>query len=218
MASLDEAFSSNFLDPETNSLRIINKAPEAITIPEDAASTLVKQFKESKEQCTTLQQQLSHASEWISTVFSTWNEVSKKYCDLHSYLQTMPGYLASPDNMDTWATMFIDFKKQGDDILNVAIKDVAAFVEQKTKDLTISKKNLENMCEFFEIMQKETHPALERLFSVNCACPVCYDKPINICNVPCGHTCCEECHKKMKSLCPMCNMHIKESVKIYYSV
>jgi hypothetical protein len=225
MASLQEAFGSltgsgipmNIPVDSRLGIRSQNP-PEAIEIPEGTASTLAKQFRESKEQCAWIQQELSQALSWTSIVHTTWNEISTKVHDLHSYFQTMPGYMPSPDTLNTWLDVFTEFKKQGDDIIDATSTEVSTLVEQKTKDLAISKKNMEHMCALFDIVQKETQPLIDRLFSINCTCPVCYDKPINVCNVPCGHTCCTDCHEKMKTTCPICNMNIRESVKIYYSV
>jgi hypothetical protein len=53
-------------------------------------------------------------------------------------------------------------------------------------------------------------------------CPICFENEINMCAIPCGHTCCNECiiqsirfHNARVSKCLSCRNNINEYIKIY---
>ena len=46
-------------------------------------------------------------------------------------------------------------------------------------------------------------------------CTICYESPIEVTLVPCGHQCiCERCSKKMGQ-CPMCRVRIEQRVRFF---
>ena len=55
-------------------------------------------------------------------------------------------------------------------------------------------------------------------------CPICFENEINMCAIPCGHTCCNECvmqsynfNNNLKK-CMGCRNNIKEYIKIFFSL
>lgn len=53
-------------------------------------------------------------------------------------------------------------------------------------------------------------------------CPICFEKEINMCAIPCGHTCCNDCiiqsikyHNARVSKCLNCRNPINEYIKFY---
>jgi hypothetical protein len=53
-------------------------------------------------------------------------------------------------------------------------------------------------------------------------CPICFENEINMCSVPCGHTCCNECiiqsikyHNSRVTKCLNCRNPINEYIKFY---
>lgn len=53
-------------------------------------------------------------------------------------------------------------------------------------------------------------------------CPICFENEINMCAIPCGHTCCNECiiqsirfHNARVSKCLSCRNTINEYIKMY---
>ena len=56
-------------------------------------------------------------------------------------------------------------------------------------------------------------------------CPICFENEINMCAIPCGHTCCNECimhsikyHNSGLSKCLSCRNTLKEYIKMYISL
>ena len=55
-------------------------------------------------------------------------------------------------------------------------------------------------------------------------CPICFENEINMCAIPCGHTCCNECvlqahnFNNNRKKCLNCRNNIKEYIKIYFSL
>ncbi|NBX51604.1 hypothetical protein EBT25_17145 [bacterium] len=46
-------------------------------------------------------------------------------------------------------------------------------------------------------------------------CPICFDKEVNMCIVPCGHTICSGCSRKLHGRCPTCRGYVREMVKMF---
>jgi hypothetical protein len=49
------------------------------------------------------------------------------------------------------------------------------------------------------------------------ACPICFDKDVDTCNVPCGHTLCATCSERTSGRCWTCRMTVRETVKLFFS-
>ena len=48
------------------------------------------------------------------------------------------------------------------------------------------------------------------------ACPICYDRRVNIAITPCGHTLCKQCTDELPTKqCPMCSKDITNTQAIY---
>ena len=65
---------------------------------------------------------------------------------------------------------------------------------------------------------KETEPDTSFLDANEdiASCPICYDRRVNICLTPCGHTLCKQCTNELpNSLCPMCSKRISHQQPIY---
>lgn len=48
-------------------------------------------------------------------------------------------------------------------------------------------------------------------------CSVCFQEPVGIVSIPCGHTFCVTCGSKQITTCYICRVGVKERVKIYFS-
>jgi hypothetical protein len=53
-------------------------------------------------------------------------------------------------------------------------------------------------------------------------CPICFENEINMCAIPCGHTCCNECvmqsmkyHNTKITKCLNCRNTLKEYIKLF---
>lgn len=51
-------------------------------------------------------------------------------------------------------------------------------------------------------------------------CPVCFDREVDTCCVPCGHTVCTRCSSRMpqRAPCPTCRAQVCERIRVYFSV
>ena len=49
------------------------------------------------------------------------------------------------------------------------------------------------------------------------SCPICFDKDVDTCNVPCGHTLCAICSERTSGRCSTCRMTVRETVKLFFS-
>ena len=55
--------------------------------------------------------------------------------------------------------------------------------------------------------------------NVGNTCSMCYSSNVNVYFDPCGHTCCEECSKKLPDIdkrCILCRANIRDINKLYY--
>lgn len=48
-------------------------------------------------------------------------------------------------------------------------------------------------------------------------CSVCFQEPVGIVSIPCGHTFCVTCGSKQITTCYICRVAVKERIKIYFS-
>lgn len=49
-------------------------------------------------------------------------------------------------------------------------------------------------------------------------CPVCIERPVNMCLAPCGHTFCDTCTgRDMRFSCPVCRTTIKSKQKLFFT-
>lgn len=50
-------------------------------------------------------------------------------------------------------------------------------------------------------------------------CPICFEREVDTCCVPCGHTLCEECSKRMASnVCGTCRNRVSNHVRLFFSL
>ena len=50
---------------------------------------------------------------------------------------------------------------------------------------------------------------------VNYCCKICFDKPIEIACMPCGHMFCKQCFKTNNKFCHLCRQDIKDTLKVF---
>jgi hypothetical protein len=48
-------------------------------------------------------------------------------------------------------------------------------------------------------------------------CPICLNEPVGCANVPCGHTTCASCSKRLLSECSICRAKVRDRMKIYFT-
>jgi hypothetical protein len=49
-------------------------------------------------------------------------------------------------------------------------------------------------------------------------CPICYEKEVNRCCVPCGHTLCSTCSDKAGTSCVTCRALVDKTIPLYFSI
>jgi hypothetical protein len=83
---------------------------------------------------------------------------------------------------------------------------IQARLEDAHKNLTATKTKLRLL---------STMCSLNRHISLGHACPICYDKEVDVYCDPCGHTFCEKCIKSQ--FCYLCRIKIKKIGKLYFT-
>jgi hypothetical protein len=48
-------------------------------------------------------------------------------------------------------------------------------------------------------------------------CVVCINEPVNHVFVPCGHTFCGQCTKRLTAVCFICRTEIRQKMRIYFN-
>ena len=48
-------------------------------------------------------------------------------------------------------------------------------------------------------------------------CAVCFQEPVRLVSIPCGHTFCVSCGSKQLTTCYICRIPVKDRIKIYFS-
>lgn len=51
----------------------------------------------------------------------------------------------------------------------------------------------------------------------NNICPICFNKEIEYCVYPCGHTLCVDCHKRIVDKCFICRRYCDDIIQLYFS-
>jgi hypothetical protein len=101
------------------------------------------------------------------------------------------------------------------------LESLEKYVELAYKDLEI-KTHFENCLNYFKrIYVLHDHMRFINGVQDNGAvpmCTICFEHPINICIVPCGHTFCSECTlNQIRFQCAVCRTNIISKQKIFFN-
>jgi len=100
-------------------------------------------------------------------------------------------------------------------ISNYYIKFIFKLNDQLDEEKIINN-NLREQLKNERIINNNLREQLENLQNkeITIKCPICYDKDLSICCIPCGHTYCYKCIINTKN-CHICRTEIKRTNKIY---
>lgn len=226
MASLDEAFDrfpySNEQASEETHPPQKRIAAEDVNIDPDTSHVLLEGFKDAKSRCASLQQELTATQGFVDNAYKQWTTLTKAYAELVTILRDAE-VPAGPEDEDSNAmdTHFKSFQDTVEKILHATSIRAAEKIADRAKDLASLRGKLDAMLKLFECIKNEsdTDTSITTCFSTNCLCPVCYDRPIATCNIPCGHTQCTQCQQRQRqrSRCPMCSTDVRDVVRLYFS-
>jgi len=105
---------------------------------------------------------------------------------------------------------FFDCKK-----INDVIIELESYKNQKMEDMkVVSAKYNDAIKKVKNIFNNELTDSLKGIFKSEC--PICYDKSVEVCINPCGHTFCKECASKI-TVCAICRGSIRSQIKIISS-
>lgn len=219
MAELCDAFPDLFpTETLEDALPILNRATDD---PAGFAKTLVDAFVDGKARTMSQQEELRSIGAWIDGAIERWTDLCDRAADIQAWIRAAPHGVEPPDLGDMAQTCDA-FKRAGNDAKDLAS---AKATEAMTK---------------IECKREETRETLDRLYKfmghavgamadsgedggtgydIDATCPVCYEKPVEVCLVPCGHTVCQVCsfHSNLRVNCPVCRMAVRERVRIYFS-
>lgn len=93
--------------------------------------------------------------------------------------------------------------------LSFAFKDMA--IESQYKQLLFLYQKHMALREAIQIFKTGSQLASEPL------CPICITEPVGMAIVPCGHTFCQTCAKRMMTECGVCRGRVRDRLKLYFS-
>lgn len=151
--------------------------------------------------------------------FTSFTEISTKFKDLQNQLIAL---ISSeiPENTDL-LDMFITSRTTTEKTLASIELAFNASLEKKISTLRDHlNHNYQNRAELMKFMSEgvQTIRELEGAAKKANPCGICYDKEVDTCIVPCGHTFCSGCTTNMGSSCACCRTNIEKSVKMYLSL
>lgn len=96
--------------------------------------------------------------------------------------------------------------------INEIIVELESYKTQKMEDMmVITAKYNDAIKKVKNIFDNELSDSLKGVFKSEC--PICYDKSIEVCINPCGHTFCKDCASKITT-CAICRGYITSKIKI----
>jgi hypothetical protein len=147
----------------------------------------------------------------------------------HNYMLSMSKI--TPEIYDTLMKYKHDLHEQEERIRGIMIEELTFSLKECKEDLEINLANMNKFREFVSIGLKSlvSTDKIKQHF-----CPICLEKEVDKCIVPCGHTFCEGCiNKSMGSLgsmtvwhsdtqttvgkCPTCRGNIEKTIPFFLS-
>jgi hypothetical protein len=165
-------------------------------------------------------------------------KLKKEYNDLHKQREYFYNYqnniynshlnildiIKTNDNKDNLNELLINYNSLTKDIYNDWY--ISTFEPQKKKmemDIEINENTLIKFRRMFINIINKLINNNDDVINKK-MCPICFDNEIDMCSVPCGHTCCNKCvissrgnYNNYKK-CLNCRNDITEYIKIYFLI
>lgn len=205
-SSFDDAYK---LDEPGNFLSLESKETQDNFTAEKLLNdynTLNEKLKNNLNDIKYLEQKKQDILKYKSNVYVNHQDIMiKLYNDksieelndtLRKYIELLKTYV------DDWINNYYNQKKESlDNEITIQEDELAAFRKLFINTTT-------------EIIKTEkTHKNI---------CPICFENEINMCSIPCGHTCCSECiaqsirfHNSRVTKCLNCRNTITDYIKMY---
>lgn len=84
-----------------------------------------------------------------------------------------------------------------------------------TDELQYAETNLAVLRDYLSLSVKSLIPEGQAKANM---CPICYEKEVNRCCVPCGHTVCSGCAAQGGSECMTCRTHLDKTIPLFFSI
>jgi hypothetical protein len=155
-------------------------------------------IKEFSDNFKDIKQKLSNIEVVIVDLESKREELLSKYEKVTKILSEFFGF---SENMD----MFSIIKKTTFDMISKL--ELEKYYEERT-----------NLLNHYKVAVPLLNQVKDEFFknsSTISNCPICYEKNITYVMIPCGHTLCEDCKKKIISNCFVCRTPVSKINKIF---
>lgn len=186
---------SNLIQPLRLADRSANEESESVNMDCDSILKFCNEYKDHKTKLDSISKELSVINDNKKILNTNLETIQKSLYEIMKLART-------DDNITKlFKTVCDDIYTIHQETLKIVIENEPELLAEQLKvsDYIHSSINLLNLAKK-EIMEDKKEDELTRL-----SCPVCYEKEVNTVYVPCGHTICMSCCKKVKgSSCIIC--------------
>lgn len=206
----------NTLPVYENSMAI-SQRPPSVTL--DTLSINAKHIVDTMRSLTaTIKRQTEDKDALLARVKSFTGGVSKFKDAQHKLISIIFGEI--PENKEL-LELLLESRMNTEKVLEQIDSVINANLQKKISVLNEHLEyNYQNRAELIKFMSESVRSVRELNGELNKpnTCGVCYDKEVNTCLVPCGHTFCGNCTENMKDTCAMCSGKVERSVRMFLSI
>lgn len=154
----------------------------------------------------------------LDTIIDSLTEKNKSLCESH---------LDITKNLihEELAPEFTKLYNEYDTLKNKLIAEAIEKKNNKIMDLMNEIHDFEAELSAIRSVATQIDNGLEESDKNKNCCPICFEREVNICINPCGHTICSECNKvsgqnmgRQFGKCPTCRGTVTSFIKIFFSV
>ena len=191
-------------------------------------------YKENVSIVNHIESSLKEAKEWLDSILSKEDtnpsQLFKKNINMiiESWIETMTQLDKNEELLKKKLIEIQSIQKKVEvmqllpltDKLIPVLESLEKYIESAYKELELKKYFedcintykrvyvLQNLMSYIRVTNPSTTLPL---------CPVCFDGPINMCLIPCGHTFCSECLGNSRFQCAVCRTNITNKQKIFFN-
>jgi len=148
----------------------------------------------------------------VNALIEMYKETGEKLLECENQLKLR---LDKMDKIQKRVSMI--FELQTNDAMASLVSSLEKYLEISFRDMGIED-NYKNLLSLYEkhITLRDAIQVFKAGSQCENLCPICLNEQVNMAAVPCGHTFCATCIRRMNQDCGMCRGKIRERLKLFF--
>jgi DNA repair ATPase RecN len=213
LESINDMFERTKAERNEKLLDLVKPNTEELDKCSVDAVNIVRDFQNKKERLDLIKQKIAALKTDQEQIDNYWTDISNKH-DKIWFLLTK--YTKENEETQHLCSEFEHYKNVMLEKTDLCNKKINNSLETFNTECYKLEQNINEMRHLIITGVKEILPDDKVQQNL---CPICFERPVETCLVPCGHTVCKLCSSNMRSSsCMTCRAIIRERITMFFSV